>query len=182
MILLTLALFALICIVVPVLGIRLLWAQRREETARTTAVQDHPEEYERVPCDLCKGTGSASDLLAPDESRYLGTRCPICYGVGWLMVKKDPEEVRDTPPKATVAASDAPGATPEFFGEVPEDEWRAPRLARLPLRRPPLPPQMGWTTASRPRARARSRARRLMSRTPALGGDRRPSPGPLGRP
>ena len=92
----------------------------------------NPEEYKRVPCDLCKGSGSASDLLAPGESRYLGTRCPICHGAGWLMVKKDPEEVRDTPPKATVAASDAPGATPESFGEVPEDEGRAPETRAAP--------------------------------------------------
>jgi hypothetical protein len=133
---LTLVLFALICIVVPVLGIRLLWTQRREETAGTAALQDHPEEYERVPCDLCKGTGSASGvtsgLIVQHESVYLGNRCPMCHGEGWLMVKKDPEEVRDTPSKAAVAASDAPGATPESSGEVPEDERRAPETRDAP--------------------------------------------------
>ena len=129
---LTLVLYALICIGVPVLGISLLWTQRRQEKARRAAGQYHPEEYERVPCDLCNGTGGGRGLLTPEEAIYPGNRCPRCHGQGWLMVKKDPEELRDTPPKATVADSEAPRATPGSSGEVPEDERHIPEIGDAP--------------------------------------------------
>jgi hypothetical protein len=92
----------------------------------------NPEEYKRVRCDLCNGTGGARTFVTHDEAVYPGNYCSRCHGQGWLMVKKDPEEVRDAPPKATLAASYAPGATPESTGEVPQDEWRAPETCDAP--------------------------------------------------
>lgn len=50
MVLLFWVLFGLIFLVAPALGAYWLWAQRRQERAGWAAVQDHPEEYERVPC------------------------------------------------------------------------------------------------------------------------------------
>ena len=133
MVLLFWVLFGLIFLVAPALGAYWLWAQRRQERAGWAAVQDHPEEYERVPCGPCKGTGFARGLAGPGPERsYLANRCPVCHGEGWLMVKKDPERVRDTPPKANVAASYASGATPESTGEVPQDEWLALETSDAP--------------------------------------------------
>ena len=133
MVLLFWVLFGLIFLVAPALGAYWLWSQRRQERAGWAAVQDHPEEYERVPCDPCKGTGFARGLAGPGPERsYLANRCPVCHGEGWLMVKKDPERVRDTPPKANVAASYASGATPESTGEVPQDEWLALETSDAP--------------------------------------------------
>jgi hypothetical protein len=88
---------------------------------------------ERVRCPHCYGTGS------PRAPRNLiPLPCPICHGKGWVRVKRDPEELQDTLSKATAAASEARGATPESPGEVPVGEQRTPE-SRDALNAPTAP-------------------------------------------
>jgi hypothetical protein len=85
-----------------------------------------------VRCDLCNGTGRGNGLVTPEEAIYPGSRCPRCHGQGWLMVEKDPEELQNTFPRATAAASEAPGAAPESSRGCPVDERRPPETGNAP--------------------------------------------------
>lgn len=113
--------------------IRWLRTRSRDEAATAAPAQEHPEEYERVPCVYCHGRVQTRPLgrsLGPFDQGYRGFLCPWCQGTGWRMVKKDPE-LRDAPPKATFAASGGSGATPESSGEV-SDEWHASETPNAP--------------------------------------------------
>ncbi len=136
--------------------IRWLRTRSRDEAATAAPAQEHPEEYERVPCVYCHGRVQTrlGRSLGPFDQGYLGVLCPWCQGTGWRMVKKDPE-VRDAPRKANFAASGGPGATPHPSGEVSQDEWRAPETPDTPTA------PTGWTTSSRRRAR-RGRGRAVV--------------------
>ena len=53
----------------------------------------NPEEYERVRCDLCLGTGLMIERTTPDGSRPVQIKAPMrhckkCNGTGYLLVKK----------------------------------------------------------------------------------------------
>lgn len=91
-----------------------------------------PEEYKRVLCDLCNGTGGARPFLTHEEAIYPGNYCPRCHGQGWFMVKQDPDELRGMFVNATRAVSEAPSATPESPGDVPVDERRVPETGDAP--------------------------------------------------
>ncbi len=55
----------------------------------------NPEEYERVRCDLCSGTGIWLGLQPHNATEpnpvhfYRGDHCPRCHGDGWLEVKRE---------------------------------------------------------------------------------------------
>ena len=44
------------------------------------------EKYERMPCDLCDGSGLFGDAAGAHGNP--SRRCPRCHGKGWLLVKK----------------------------------------------------------------------------------------------
>jgi hypothetical protein len=58
--------------------------------------QVNPEEYERVTCDVCDGTGrlllsrKARDFTPTGNFRNL--HCPVCHGRGWRPVRKPDEQ------------------------------------------------------------------------------------------
>jgi hypothetical protein len=67
------------------LGAATAWARRLLRPP-----QVNPEEYERVRCDLCNGTGIWIGLREHSLSEpkpvgfYEGDHCPKCCGEGWL--------------------------------------------------------------------------------------------------
>jgi hypothetical protein len=57
------------------------------------APQLNPEEYERMRCDLCHGTGLMVERTTPDGSRPTQFKAPLrhcghCHGKGYLLVKR----------------------------------------------------------------------------------------------
>ncbi len=71
------------------LGATIAWIRRL-----LSRPQVNPEEYERVRCDLCNGTGIWIGLREHSLSEpnpvgfYAGDHCPKCCGEGWLTVKR----------------------------------------------------------------------------------------------
>ena len=51
----------------------------------------NPEEYERVRCDLCRGTGLPIVNGRPTAGWLVPRHCGRCHGKGWLLVKKTEE-------------------------------------------------------------------------------------------
>jgi len=50
----------------------------------------NPEEYERVRCDICHGTGVkiSGPSSGVDDQHVMTHRCWKCHGKGWLAVKR----------------------------------------------------------------------------------------------
>lgn len=95
----------------------------------------NPEEYERVRCDLCNGTGLA---MGPDGRPSLGYKvprhCGRCGGKGWLMVKRRPTVLSETVQAGSgvtpeTATADAP-ATPR--PSLPPDPIDQPEEVSAP--------------------------------------------------
>jgi hypothetical protein len=57
----------------------------------------NPEEYERVRCDLCDGTGRSIAFKLGQGFSGDGLRCVCgrCHGKGWLMARRDDGEGRE---------------------------------------------------------------------------------------
>jgi len=105
--------------------------------------QMNPEEYERVRCELCHGSGHFWQV--PDANGRPGPilrgNCPDCHGKGWLMVAKDPAESRDTP-------GEHPSAT--FDGQPPKMGSPDEAPADSADGRPDLPDMPGAPSAPSP--------------------------------
>jgi hypothetical protein len=83
--------------------------------------QLNPEEYERVRCDRCHGTGRAQQFGGGwDTSCEIP--CGKCHGKGWLMVRRQPDEPHETPHEHPSAAADAEPDTGRSLDDAPTTE------------------------------------------------------------
>jgi hypothetical protein len=84
-----------------------------------------PEDYARVRCDACDGTGlplrSRRDSWGsmPFVDRRGDPHCVKCYGKGYIMVKRKPEVPREAPEAGRDAATHAATTVAETASEAP---------------------------------------------------------------
>ena len=102
----------------------------------------NPDEYERVRCDACRGTGlrsaDAGTAIPPSrpiidsQAAYVSALshpsmstqnvCRKCDGKGWLTVRRGSDEVRNRPEEHPNAVADAERVTGGSFDEAPAAE------------------------------------------------------------
>ena len=80
----------------------------------------NPEEFERVRCDRCDGTGHPPTGYSGLHSEYrnYGIPCGKCHGKGYLMVKREAEVLRDAPgPRRDAVTDSATSVAEDALGE-----------------------------------------------------------------
>jgi hypothetical protein len=97
--------------------------------------QLNPEQYERVRCDRCDGRGHPPLPYRPGDVTYnMRVPCGKCDGKGWVLVRRDADDVRDMPEGHIGIAMDAPQAASGVLPEVTVAETgEQPALPDAPL-------------------------------------------------